>query len=191
MRGIMPIRPPRRIFRSSSRASGRLGGGVRPAVLVGLIGTLLAVAVMLLALPDDLFGRVPPLRETLTVPPDQVAVVDGETLVLRQVVVRLQGIAAPPRGHPCAAADGTTTDCGVASTNALAALVRGHQVACRLDGRDRKGFAWGVCEAAGTELNRDLVRDGWARASNESPDFAAAEAEARRAGRGLWHDGSF
>ena len=191
----MSIRPPRRIFRNSSRSPGNLGGNVRPAVLVGVIGTLLAATVGLFVLPADLFGRVPPLTGVLSVPPDQVEVIDGETLVLRQTVVRLQGIAAPPRGKACPEAGGNTTDCGVASTNALAALVSGHQVVCQLDGRDHEGFAQGICQAGGTEVNRDLVLSGWARATGAStgtsPGFSAEEADAQHARRGLWQGGLF
>jgi endonuclease YncB( thermonuclease family) len=161
---------------------------MRPAVLAGLLGTAFGAVVMLFLLPSDLFGRVPPLAGTITAAPELVAVVDGETLRLREMVVRLQGVAAPPRGLACRDGSGGVSDCGAASATALAALVRGHGVACRLHGRDSAGLAQGVCEAAGTELNHALVADGWARALASS-GMNAAEAEARQAHRGLWHDG--
>jgi endonuclease YncB( thermonuclease family) len=161
---------------------------VRPAVLAGLLGTAFGAVVMLFLLPSDLFGRVPPLAGTITAAPELVAVVDGETLRLREMVVRLQGVAAPPRGLSCRSASGVS-DCGAASATALAALVRGHGVACRLHGRDSAGLAQGVCEAAGTELNRAVVAAGWARALDAS-GMDAAETEAREAGRGLWRDGA-
>ena len=113
----------------------------------------------------------------------------GETLRLQDTVVRLQGVAAPPRGLSCHAGDGSVNDCGAAAAAALATLVRGRQVACRLHGRDTAGLAQGVCEAAGTELNRAVVLAGWARALDAS-GMNRAEAEARGARRGLWRDGS-
>jgi endonuclease YncB( thermonuclease family) len=162
---------------------------VRPAVVAGLLGTAFGVVVMLFLLPSDLFGRVPPLAGTITAAPELVAVVDGETLRLREMVVRLQGIAAPPRGLSCHATDGAASDCGAEAATALAALVRGHGVACRLHGRDSAGLAQGVCDAAGTDLNRAVVTAGWARALDAS-GMGDAETEARAARRGLWRDGA-
>ncbi len=161
------------------------------AVLAGLFGAIAGAGVVLLALPSDLFGRVPPVTGTLSAANPQVAVVDGETLLLHETVIRLQGIAAPSRGQSCHGADGAATDCGAASTNALAALVRGHDVACRLNGRDHEGFPQGMCEADGTELNRALVASGWARARQENSAFIADENLARANRAGLWHTNAF
>lgn len=160
------------------------------AVLAGLVGALSGAMLVLLALPSDLFGRVPPVSGTLSAASPQVAVVDGETLLLHETVVRLQGIAAPQRGQSCHAADGAVTDCGGASTDALAALVRGHEVTCRLNGRDHEGFPRGLCEANGTELNRALVVAGWARARDENSALMADELTARSNRRGLWRSGA-
>jgi endonuclease YncB( thermonuclease family) len=154
-------------------------------VLAGLAGTVLGAVIMLFAMPADLFGRVPTLGGTINVAPEQVAVVDGETLRLQDTVIRLQGLAAPPRGLSCRGADGSVSDCGAASATALASLVRGHRVACRLNGRDPSGLAQGRCEAAGTDLNLELVAAGWARALDAS-GMGAAESAAREARRGLW-----
>ena len=160
---------------------------MRPALLAGAAGGALAVMLVVFALPSDLFGRVPPLTGTLSAQPQHVAVVDGETLLLRETVIRLLGVAAPGRGQACRA--NPATDCGAAAADALAALVRGQAVECRLNGRDQEGFALGLCEAAGVELNRAVVAAGWARARRESPDFSAEEADARAAKRGLWAGG--
>jgi endonuclease YncB( thermonuclease family) len=156
--------------------------------MAGVAGGAVAAVVILLGLPAELFGRVPPLTGTMTAPAQQVAVVDGETLKLHETVVRLQGIAAPPRGQACRGQDGAGTDCGAASADALAELVRGHDVACHMNGRDRDGFARATCEAGGTELNRTQVRQGWARTSADSPRYADDEAKAREAHRGVWRE---
>ena len=156
-------------------------------MLVGAAGGALAVMLVMFALPSDLFGRVPPLTGTLSAQPQHVAVVDGETLLLRETVIRLLGVAAPGRGQACRG--DAATDCGAAAADALAALVRGQAVACRLNGRDQEGFALGLCEAAGVDLNRAVVSGGWARARRETPDFSAEEAAARSARRGLWAGG--
>jgi endonuclease YncB( thermonuclease family) len=144
---------------------------------------------MLFITPADLFGRVPPLDGTISAPSERVAVVDGETLRLQDTVIRLQGLAAPPRGLSCRGGDGSVSDCGGASAAALASLVRGRRVDCQLTGRDPAGLVQGVCEAAGTGLNRALITAGWARALDAS-GMADAEAEARAARRGLWRNGA-
>jgi endonuclease YncB( thermonuclease family) len=159
------------------------------AVWAGIIGGTLGVLVVLLAAPADLFGRVPPLTGHIHAAPTQVAVVDGETLVLNETIIRLDGIAAPARGQVCHGAQGAQTDCGAEAAAALAAFVRGRDVSCRLNGRDREGFPRAVCEAAGQELNRALVTAGWARARIDMPGLAPEEAAARAAGRGLWRAG--
>ena len=192
----MPLQRPRRIFRASGRPVGPRVGRIAPAVWAGLLGAAAGSILILFALPSDLFGRVPTLSGMLTAPPQSVAVVDGETLVLRETVIRLQGIAAPSRGQACAADGGTgRRDCGAASADALAQLVRGHDVACQLNGRDREGFARGLCEAGGTELNRTLVAAGWAHARGTTPGspdgFSAEETQAQVARLGLWSSGSF
>jgi endonuclease YncB( thermonuclease family) len=164
---------------------------MRPALLAGLAGATLGATALLVASPSRQFGWIPPLSGTLQAAPEQVAVVDGETLLLHRTVVRLLGITAPPRGRRCGGANTAThTDCGGASAAALAELVRGRNVSCLLNGRDPEGLAQGICEAAGTQLNRALVASGWARASDISSDFWTDEAQARRANRGLWSSGS-
>ena len=181
---------PRRIFNGNSRIQTRSRFDMRGGVVVaGLAGTVFGAIIMLFAMPTDLFGRVPPLAGTINAAPEQVAVVDGETLRLQDTVIRLQGLAAPPRGLSCQAGDGSVTDCGAASATALASLVRGHRVACRLNGRDPSGLAQGRCEAAGTDLNQALVSAGWARALDAS-GMGRVEAEARDAHRGLWSNGA-
>ena len=148
----------------------------------GLTGAIVGAAIMLFALPAELFGRVPVPSGTLAANAQRVAVIDGETLLLDQTLVRLQGVTAPARGQRCQGSN----DCGAASAEKLASLVRGQAVACRLNGRDRDGFARGLCEAAGTDLNRALVAAGWAHARDEGPGFSAEEADARAAHRGMW-----
>ena len=184
----MSLRPPRRIFRASPRAAARSArrGRLPAAIWAGLAGGALGVVIMLLALPAELLGRVPVLAGTMTAPPQRVAVVDGETLLLNETIIRLDGIIAPRRGQACRGDDGTGTDCGAAATAALAGLVRGRDVECRLNGRDREGFARGICTAGDQELNHALVAAGWAHARADMPGLTGDEAAAKAAHLGLW-----
>jgi endonuclease YncB( thermonuclease family) len=186
----LPLHRPRRIFRSGSYSSGRRRDWrARPTVIAGLIGAVGGAALMLFSSPAALFGRVPRLAGQLDADAPLVAVVDGQTLRLRESVIRLHGVVAPTRGQECSGSDGTRFDCGAAASEALAALVRGHAVACRLDGRDSAGFPQGNCEAAGVSLNRAVVASGWARADSHASDLAAEEASARAQHLGIWRAG--
>ena len=185
----MPLHRPRRIFRSGSFSSGGSRTRFRPTVIAGLIGAIGGAALMLFSSPAELFGRVPRLAGQLDADAPLVAVVDGQTLRLRETVIRLHGVVAPMRGQECRGTDGARFDCGAAASEALSALVRGHAVACRLDGRDSAGFPQGHCEAGGVSLNRAVVSAGWARADSHVPDLRAEEAGARAAHVGIWRAG--
>lgn len=155
-------------------------------VAAGLIGAIGGAALVLIALPAELFGRVPLPSGMLTADAPQIAVVDGDTLRVRDTVLRLQGISAPRRGQACQRGDGTGYDCGAAASEALAALVRGHLIACRLNGRDTSGRPLALCESGGRDVNRAMVAGGWARAQVDAPAFGDDETEARARRVGLW-----
>lgn len=185
----MPLHRPRRIFRSGSFVSAGGSRRIRPTLIAGLIGAVGGAALMLFSSPSALFGRVPRLAGQLDADAPLVAVVDGQTLRLRENVVRLHGVVAPMRGQECQSQNGARFDCGAAASEALAALVRGHSVACRLDGRDDAGFPQGHCEAGGVSLNRAVVSAGWARADAHAPDLAGEEAGAKALRLGIWRAG--
>ncbi len=158
-------------------------------MIAGLLGAIGGAAVMLFSSPAALFGRVPELGGQFSADAPLVAVVDGQTLRLRESVVRLQGVVAPMRGQECTGKAGARFDCGAAASEALAALVRGHAVSCRLEGRDSAGFPQGTCEAGGVSLNHAVVAAGWARADHDAPALAAEEAGARTRRVGIWRAG--
>ena len=111
--------------------------------------------------------------------PADVAVVDGETLRLNGVVVRLEGIAAPARGDRCRPG----IDCGDAASRSLAALVHDRTVRCDLQDTGG-GRPLGACFAGVDDLSRGAVARGWARADRQ--DLRASEQQARDARLGLW-----
>jgi endonuclease YncB( thermonuclease family) len=150
---------------------------------MAVIATPLLLAV---ALPTSLLGSAP--REHLWhTPAAAVRIVDGETIGLGDRVVRLAGIEAPPRGASCHTARGEAFDCGAASAAALARLLAGQDVSCRIIGKDDFGRGLGKCAAGGTEVNRAMVQAGFARARHR--DLREEEDAARRDARGLWAHG--
>ncbi len=140
------------------------------------------VALVMVGLSSDLFGRAPAGPEQLRADPGQVAVVGGDTLRLEGRVIRLAGVEAPNRGDTCSGG----ADCGGAATSALAGLVRDRRVECRLSGHDRLGRPFASCDANGMDLSSAIVASGWARAQQDRPGLADLELRARRQGAGLW-----
>jgi endonuclease YncB( thermonuclease family) len=169
----------RRIFRSSSfSAPGRWRGALLVAVF-----SLGAVALAGLGLPASLLGSAP-AEQDWTAAAASVRVVDGDTLRLGERTLRLSGLLSPERGQTCRTAGGVGFDCGATAAEALARLVQGRDLSCHLKGRDGFGRPLGHCVAGDVQVNAALIASGWALADGTA--MATLEAEARRAGRGLW-----
>ena len=141
---------------------------------VWAIFVVIVLAVPLLAAePATLAGKV-------------VSVHDGDTLRVldaggTQHKVRLQGIDSPE----------TKQAFGTKARNRLADLTLGKAVTVRVHGRDRYGRTLGTVEAAGQDVNRQMVADGFAWhyvEYSQDAGLARAERDARAAGRGLWAD---
>lgn len=121
----------------------------------------------------------------LHAPAHGVAVVSGDTLRIEGHVVRLHGISAPERGQSCRAG----LDCGTASAAALAGLIRGRALDCRLHGSDPMGRPYADCSTDGADLGRAQVAAGWARAERRSGALAVLEQDARARRLGVWSGG--
>lgn len=185
----MSISSPRRIFRRAAQPAGpRL---LRAALWIALpVGLAVAGAAALPAVSGLVAARRPlPAATTLTADAAQVAVVDGDTLRLRDTVIRLRGVAAPARGTGCGQAAGAPLDCGGRASVILAGLVSHGPTECRLDGRDASGRPLGLCRSGGVEINRAVVESGWATAEPDQPALDIAEHAAQAQRRGLWAQG--
>src|SRR5262245_25132754 len=115
-----------------------------------------------------------------------VSISDGDILHAlyegREIIVRLRWIDAPEKGQPFSDQ----------AKEALGKLVVGQIVIVRDYGPDRRGRRLAeVVLADGRNVNRELVRLGWAwwvRKDSHDGPLGTLEAEARAAGRGLWAD---
>ena len=108
-------------------------------------------------------------------------VIDGDTLDVGGVRIRLHGIDAPESKQNCRAG-GKRWSCGREATRALAARIRGRSVACQERDRDRYGRVVAACSLSGMDLN------GWMVAQRLGLRLPAVFVCIRC--RGVWSTGS-
>ncbi|WP_300582001.1 thermonuclease family protein [Marivita sp.] len=115
------------------------------------------------------------------------SVIDGDTLEIRGVRVRLHGIDTPESRQSCMRASGAQWRCGQQAALALSDRIGRRTVNCSVRNVDRYGRAIAVCTQGNQDLNRWLVSEGWAVAYRRySRDYIRAEDQARSAGRNIW-----
>ncbi|MEM7709719.1 MAG: thermonuclease family protein [Pseudomonadota bacterium] len=125
-----------------------------------------------------------PLAVTIT---GAAEVLDGDTLEIGPVRIRLHGIDAGETGQSCAARGGGTWRCGARATATLSDLVAGQLIACDALDQDPYGRIIARCRVDGIDLAERLVTDGLAWAFLEySIDYLPMEEAARVGGIGIW-----
>ncbi|MFD2172550.1 thermonuclease family protein [Rhodobacter lacus] len=113
--------------------------------------------------------------------------IDGDTLAIGDVRVRLEGIDAPEHDQKCEDARGQAWPCGAAATARLRALVEQGKTRCEGRDHDRYGRFLGTCHVAGQVVNAVLVSEGLAEAYRRyALDYVGQEQAARAAHRGIW-----
>ena len=113
-------------------------------------------------------------------------VIDGDTIEVGTVRVRLHGVDAPESAQSCLA-EGERWPCGQRATQALDRQIGGRTVACSERDRDRYGRIVAVCRHGGRDINAWLVRQGWALAYRRySRAYVNEEASAKAERRGIW-----
>ena len=123
--------------------------------------------------------------------PGAMQVVDGDSLRRGDTDIRLHGIDAPEYRQSCRDKHDTEYFCGKQAADALRGLVKGKDISCASVETDRYGRAVAVCRVGELEINREMVRLGWAIAySSHGTFYLGVEAEAKKAKRGIWA-GSF
>ncbi|MCY4393772.1 MAG: thermonuclease family protein [Rhodospirillaceae bacterium] len=128
-------------------------------------------------------------QESITGP---ARVIDGDTIEIRGLNIRLQGIDAPERLQSCLDEQGRQYRCGCAATEALKNAIGYSPARCDLAvQRERYGRALGTCFVGGRNLNRWLVRQGYALVyRRNSMRYIADEEAARRRKVGM-HAGRY
>jgi endonuclease YncB( thermonuclease family) len=133
-------------------------------------------------------GRVaPPAANSSPSVAGSAHVIDGDTIAIGEVRIRLEGIDAPELAQTCGRSWRSAWPCGREAAGHLERLVRGREVICRTKGYDAYGRMLGVCFAAGLELNARMVQTGMAWAfARYSQSYSQDEAGARARKQGIW-----
>ena len=114
-------------------------------------------------------------------------VIDGDTVEVLGLRIRMHGIDAPESAQRCLDASGRSYGCGRVATTALASMTGRSTVECRVLDMDRYGRLIGVCYRGDVNLNAWMVRDGHAMAYRRySGDYVAHEDAARTDRIGIW-----
>jgi len=130
------------------------------------------------------------------IPVPLVHVIDGDSLTVRQeqgeTTIRLTGIDAVEYRQDCARKDGSRWPCGREARSALERLAGSGPLHCDVTAKDRYGRTLATCRteraADGIDLGAEMVRAGWAVATDDIYMIEEAEAQAKR--RGIW-EGNF
>ena len=114
-------------------------------------------------------------------------VIDGDTIHIGKTKIRLHGIDAPEMKQTCRTSKGKEQMCGVLAKQALERLVKGQDVTCKGDTRDRYKRLIAVCYVGQLNINEQMVADGWALAYRRySTDYVRAETLAKSRREGMW-----
>ncbi len=125
------------------------------------------------ALAADISG-VPKIREA-----DQIQIGNSR--------IRLYGIDAPSTDQLCLNTKGDRWTCGVAARDELIKHTDNKSWTCHTSHTDRRGRVLARCEVSGEDIQKWLVRAGWALSfTRVSHDYDADQAAARENKAGMW-----
>jgi endonuclease YncB( thermonuclease family) len=135
-------------------------------------------AILILLLPGiadaaDITG-VPKIRE-------------GDQIQIGSIRIRLGGIDAPSVDQLCLNNSGERWSCGAAARDELIKHADNKTWTCHTRQIDRRGRQVARCEVDGEDIQKWMVRNGWALSYVRfSHDYDADEKEARDAKAGMW-----
>lgn len=182
MGDVIPLRP---------RANQNRNRGPKP--VRGMLLAVIALALVLVGLwrMPEARPATPKAREAeASEVQGRASVIDGDTIRIGDVRIRLSGVDAPESRQLCTDLRGASYRCGAVAADALDDfLAASRPTRCRVLSHDRYGRAVGDCARAdGADVSAWLVRNGyaveWVRYSGGR--FSRDEDAARARHAGVW-----
>lgn len=114
-------------------------------------------------------------------------VVDGDTIAISNVRIRLLDIDAPELEQSCSDPQGREWPCGRQASSQLRTLIRGRDLTCMPQSRDQYGRTLAICSLPDmTDVNAWMVQHGWAISYDYANTYGPQQTEAKAAKRGIW-----
>ena len=112
---------------------------------------------------------------------------EGDTVLIGSSRIRLGGIDAPAVDQLCLNNSGERWTCGVAARDELIKHADNKVWTCHVRQTDRRGRQVARCEVDGEDIQKWMVKSGWALSYVRfSHDYDADEKAAREAKAGMW-----
>lgn len=143
-----------------------------------LLDLLLFAAIVLIILA---ILRILPAPDPVVVS-GRARIIDGDSLVVQGMELRLKGIDAPEILQECVK-EAAKWPCGRESARRLGNFLRGKVVTCDASERDAHDRLLARCKTGGRDINRWMVEQGWAVSFH---DYSSVERAARAEKRGIW-----
>jgi endonuclease YncB( thermonuclease family) len=114
-------------------------------------------------------------------------ILDGDTIEIEGVKIRLEGIDAPETNQFCLDDKGQPWACGKTVLDQLTKKVGARSLTCRVSGQDVYKRSLASCYIDAEDIQRWMVRSGFALSFKRySHKYDADESAAREAKAGLW-----
>jgi endonuclease YncB( thermonuclease family) len=112
---------------------------------------------------------------------------EGDQIQIGNARIRLAGIDAPSVDQLCLNTKGERWTCGVAARDELIHHAGNKNWTCHVSQAERRGRQVAKCEVGGEDIQKWMVRNGWALSyARVSHDYDGDEKAAREAKAGMW-----
>ncbi|WP_455477588.1 thermonuclease family protein [Bartonella sp. B41] len=113
----------------------------------------------------------------------EALVIDGDSISISSVMIRLAGIDAPELNQFCGVEE-ASYPCGVESKKYLESLTENQQIICYWNKKDKYHRILATCKTNKVEnINAKIVQNGWAVSYH---DYPKEEEEAKKEKKGIW-----
>ena len=117
---------------------------------------------------------------------EKIRIIDGDTIHINKIKYRLHGIDAPEIRQSCKIKE-KNYKCGIKSKEFLVSLIGNQSVKCNQKDIDRYKRIIAECFVGKINLNKELVRNGWALAYRDySKEYVTDEEFAQENNLGIW-----